>query len=199
MLFNFCQVISSSPEIISPGLILHIHLTIFVPLLSSLITSLSLTGQVLSLCNITQFTYAEYNLLFPPKMKHLLANRGTKSLNLFHLLMVFVIALSTISLLASIDTKIRKLFYIFKRFCLISFVPFADLHLSDIWTWSSFWITSYTLSARNTRHFAFFCNVCSIFTTDHHFCLNMCSQLFWLQCSFSRFQSRFQALKCFTN
>lgn len=84
-------------------------------------------------------------------------------------------------------------------FCLISFVPLADLHLSDIWTWSSFWITSCTLSARSTRHFAFFCNVCSIFNTDHHFCLNMCSQLFWLQCSFSRFQSRFQALKCFTN
>ena len=40
-------------------------------------------------------------------------------------------------------------------------------------------ITGYTLSTQSTRKLVFYCNLSSIFTTNHHFCLlNIYFQLF---------------------
>ena len=47
-------------------------------------------------------------------------------------------------------------------------------------------IPAHSLFANSTRKFAFYCNLPSMFTTDHHFCLlNIYSRSFWLQYSFS--------------
>ena len=87
--FNFSLVLSSFAEILSSGLTLNIHLTILASLLSSLITSSSLTGQVSLLFSITLRTYAEYDLPFAPMGKLLLAKKGTKSY-LLHPFMILV-------------------------------------------------------------------------------------------------------------
>ena len=63
--------------------------------LSNLITSSSLTGQVSRPWNITLCTHAEYNLLFAPKDKSAMADKGTKARNLLHFLTILVISLST--------------------------------------------------------------------------------------------------------
>ena len=75
MLFNFILVLSSSAEISSSDLTLHIHLTILAPFLSILITSSSLFDQV-------------------SMTKRLLTNKDTKSLNLHHPLLILVTKLS---------------------------------------------------------------------------------------------------------
>ena len=52
----------------------------------------------------------------------------------------------------------------------------------------------------NKRKLAFYCTLSTTFTAGIHFCfLIIYSQPFWLQRSFSDFQSPFQAIKCFTN
>ena len=80
MLFNFSLVLSSSAEILSSGLTLHIHLTFLVSVLCTLITSPSLTGQVSRPYRITLRTHAKYNLPFAHKVKPLLLNKDTKFL-----------------------------------------------------------------------------------------------------------------------
>ena len=84
MLFNFSLILIFSEEILSSGLTLQVHLTIHTSFLSSLITFSSLTGQVSLPYSITLCTHAEYNLPFASKGKPLLANKGTKYLNLHH-------------------------------------------------------------------------------------------------------------------
>ena len=64
VLFNFSLVLSSLREILRSGLILHIHLTILAPSLSSLIPYSSLTGQVSLPYDIMLHTHVEYNLTF---------------------------------------------------------------------------------------------------------------------------------------
>ena len=61
-------------------------------------------------------TYAECNLPFAPKGKPLLAQKGIKSLNLHHPLLILVIPLSIATPLASIvSLRQKKLFHNFKR------------------------------------------------------------------------------------
>ena len=74
MLFKFSLVLHSSAEILSSDLTLHIHLTILVWFISSLITSSSLTDQVSHPYNIMLHTHAEHNLPFPKfhKTDHLI-------------------------------------------------------------------------------------------------------------------------------
>ena len=71
MLFNLSLAPSSSEEIQSWGLIVHIHLAILAIFLSSLTKLSSLTDQLIVLR-----THAEYTLPFSPKDKPLLANKG---------------------------------------------------------------------------------------------------------------------------
>ena len=76
MLVNFSLFLSYSPEILSSGLTLHIHLSILASLLSGLINSSSLNSQISFPYSRALCTHAEYNLLFAPKGKPLLANKG---------------------------------------------------------------------------------------------------------------------------
>ena len=76
MLFNLSLAPSSSEEIQSWGLIVHIHLAILAIFLSSLTTSSSLTDQLSLSYDIVLRTHAEYTLPFAPKDKSLLANKG---------------------------------------------------------------------------------------------------------------------------
>ena len=71
--------LSSTTEILSLGLTLHIYLIILVSFLSGLITSFFLTGQVSTPYSIALRTHAEYNLAFVPKANLYLL---TKALNL---------------------------------------------------------------------------------------------------------------------
>ena len=98
ILFSFRLVLSSSLEILSSGLPLHFHLNMLVSFFSSLITSSFSTGQVSLTYSITLHTHVEYNLSFAPKGKPLWANKGTKSLDLFHPLLILVITLSNYDL-----------------------------------------------------------------------------------------------------
>ena len=75
----FSLVQSSSPEILSSGLLLHIYLTILASFLSSLIIYSSLTGQVSLPYSITLCTFTEYNLTFTLRANFSLL---TKALNL---------------------------------------------------------------------------------------------------------------------
>ena len=84
MLFNFSLVLT-----------LLIYLTILASFLSSLITCSSLTGQDWLPYSITLNTHAEHDLPFASKGKPPLANKGTKSLNLLHLLLILVTTVST--------------------------------------------------------------------------------------------------------
>ena len=61
---------------------MHIHLTILVLLLSSLIPFCFFTGKVSIQYSITLRTNAKYNLPFAPKGKLRMAKKGNKSLNL---------------------------------------------------------------------------------------------------------------------
>ena len=70
--FRISLVLSSSAEILSSSLTLHIHLNVFASVLSSLLLLSSLTCQVPLPYNITLCSHAEYNLLFAPKGKPLL-------------------------------------------------------------------------------------------------------------------------------
>ena len=92
-LFNFSLALSSSAEISSIPM-LHIHLTILASFLSSQITSSSLTGQVSLPYSMTLHTHAVYNLPFASVSKSLLSNKGNKSLNLHHPLLILAITLS---------------------------------------------------------------------------------------------------------
>ena len=78
ILFNFSLVLSSF-KIISSDLTLHIHLTTLALFLSSLITSSSLTDQVVN--SLIPCTHAEHDLVFAPQGKPLLVNNKTKSLD----------------------------------------------------------------------------------------------------------------------
>lgn len=76
-----------------------------------------LTGQVslsysIALC---PRPHAEYNLLFASECKSLLATKATKPLNLLHLLLILIRALSTAHCLASI-TSPNKAFPQFLEF-----------------------------------------------------------------------------------
>ena len=92
--FNFRLVISSCLEILSSSLPLHIHLNILVSFFSILITPSFSTGQVSFSYSVTPHEHVEYNLSFSPKSKALWANKDTKSLDLFHPLLILVITLS---------------------------------------------------------------------------------------------------------
>ena len=82
MVFNFSLVLSFSTEIIGS-------------FLYSLITSSSLTGQNSLPYSINaMYKCRVFSLPFAPKGKPLLAKKGTKSLNLRHPLLIFVITLS---------------------------------------------------------------------------------------------------------
>ena len=87
MLFNFILVLSFSAEIRSSGLTLHIYLTILASSLSYLITFSYLTGQVSFPYRVALCTHAKCTLFFAPKSK-LLVNKGTKSRNLHHPLLI---------------------------------------------------------------------------------------------------------------
>ena len=100
ILFNLSLGLSSLAEILSSGLALLIHSVVLVSFLSTRNTSFSLTGQLSLPYSILLCIYAEYNLPFAPIGKHLLANKGTKSLNLVHLLLILVVSLSTAPSLA---------------------------------------------------------------------------------------------------
>ena len=115
MLLNFDLVQSSSTEILSSGLVFHIHLTILASFLSSLITSSSLTGQVSFSYSKTACTHAEYLPFLLLKTKLLLANKGTKYLNSHHLLLILVTTLSNTPPSSYCVTKMRKLFPNLKR------------------------------------------------------------------------------------
>ena len=93
ILFNFSLGVSFSTEILSSGLTVNIHLTILSSFLYCLITSSSSNDQVSLPYSIT-LCYVEYNLLFAAKGKLQVANKGTKSLNAHHPLLIKVIALS---------------------------------------------------------------------------------------------------------
>ena len=82
---------------------LHIHLTIILSFLSSLINSFCLTDQVL---NITLHTYAEHSPHFAPKDKLLRASRGYKSLNLHQPFLILFTTLLNVTF-----SKITKLFH----------------------------------------------------------------------------------------
>ena len=71
---------------------LHMHLTIFVSFLPSLLRFFSLTGQ--NPYSIMLHTHTEYNLYFAPKGKPLPAKKGTESLNLHHLLLILLVIAS---------------------------------------------------------------------------------------------------------
>ena len=75
MLFNsqFSLVLSSSAEILSPGLTLHIHLIILASFLDILITFFILTSKVSLPYSVTLGTHAEKNLPFARKGKPPLA------------------------------------------------------------------------------------------------------------------------------
>ena len=94
MMFSFNLVPSYSAEILSSGLILHIHLTTLPSFLFSFITSSFLTDQTSLKYGIMLPTHAEYNLLFAPNGKPPLANKDTKPPNLLHPLLILVITLS---------------------------------------------------------------------------------------------------------
>ena len=84
VLFNCILFLSSPGELLSSGILLHNHLTILAPFLSSLITSSSLTGQVSLIWHSTN-TQAEYNLIKYSRMHLLLESRLcwlTKVINL---------------------------------------------------------------------------------------------------------------------
>ena len=87
MLFSFIVVLSFSAEIRSSGLTLHVYLTILASSLSYLITFSYLTGQVSFPYRIALCTHAKCTLPFAPKSK-LLVNKGTKSRNLHHPLLI---------------------------------------------------------------------------------------------------------------
>ena len=85
MLFNFSLVLSSSAEILSSGLI----------------TSSSVTKSSFHITKL--YVHMQKNkLAFTPKGKPILANKGTKSLNLYHPLLDLVITLSNVLILAPI-------------------------------------------------------------------------------------------------
>ena len=109
-LFNFSLALSSSAEVLSLGLMLHIHLTILASFRSSLITSSSITGQVSRPYSITLCTHAEYSLSFAPKGRLVLANKSTKSLNLHHPLLIFLITLASTPRLSPIVSPRQQSF-----------------------------------------------------------------------------------------
>ena len=80
------NVLSSSAEILSSALTLHIYLTILVSVLFSLISSYYLTGQVSLPDSISghTHTHTQHDLSSAGNDKPLLANNGTKSLNFLH-------------------------------------------------------------------------------------------------------------------
>ena len=83
-LYWLIKALSFLPGILSSGQQMHIHLTMLASVLSILIRSSSLSGQVSPPCDITLSTDSVYNLHFAPRGKLLLANKVTKSLNFLH-------------------------------------------------------------------------------------------------------------------
>ena len=114
VLFSFSLVLGSSAEILS-GLKLHLHLTILVLFLSGPITSSFLTGQVSLPCSIMLPAHAQKNLPFAPDSKTVLANKGTKTINLLHSFLILVSILSTAGLVTPICDQITKRFHNFTR------------------------------------------------------------------------------------
>lgn len=133
MLLNFSLVFSSSPEILSSGLTFFNYVTINASFLSSLITWSFLTSQVSLPYNLMLHTHVEYNLTFALKGKPLLASKGTKSLNLFHPLILIITLSNTLPPNPIVD--LDKNFLQFQEshhliICLLYL--FGTLHMPDI-------------------------------------------------------------------
>ena len=111
---NSNLVPSSSAEILSSGLTLHIHLTIFASFLSSQITSSSSTVLVYLRYSITLHTLAKYSLSLALEGKPLLTNKGNKSLILHHPPLILVVVKCTTSSSYCV-AKVSKHFLNFKR------------------------------------------------------------------------------------
>ena len=137
-------------------------------------------------------THAEYNLPFATKGKPPLANKGTKSLNLIHPLLILVIAL----LLALLYLILQFRDWSFHSIPAYYSTMSGDMHISDIKPCYTLHfthnkttylmqptfaklaeggITANTFSLNSARRLVFFCNLSSIFSTNHHFHLhNIC-------------------------
>ena len=126
---------------------------------------------------------SKLHIIFAPKGKPLLDNKGTESLNLLHPLLFIVITLSTLPLLAPKDNKTFLQFQktgnsilcqiILCYVCLLicTCVKFKLPILFQFSSKTTLSLITYTLSAKSTRKLHFYCKRSSIFFTNCQFCL----------------------------